>query len=80
VRKYCRERGLCIHYGEKWQQCAANLQLHVLQEVWDLCHNDLSEDGEDCTATTKTEEQVFMLLSSAVASGVLAHHTLQLLG
>jgi predicted RNase H-like HicB family nuclease len=52
----------------------------VLQEVWDLCHNDLSEDGEDCTATTKTEEQVFMLLSSAVASGVLAHHTLQLLG
>lgn len=80
MRNYCREHGLCIHCGEKWQQCAANLQLHVLQEVWDLCHNDLSEDGEDCTATTETEEQVFMLLSSAVASGVLAHHTLQLLG
>jgi hypothetical protein len=80
MRNYCQERGLCIHYGEKWQQCAANPQLHVFQEVWDLCHNDLSEDGEDCTATTETKEQVFMLLSSIAASGVLAHHTLQLLG
>ena len=48
LRDYRRTRGLCIRCGEKWSRnhrCPEQVQLHVLQEVWDLCH---SEDTEDC--------------------------------
>lgn len=39
LRSYRKARGLCTHYSEKWHlghKCAPVLQLHTLQEVWDL--------------------------------------------
>ena len=44
---YRRARGLSIHCGEKWSRdhhCSENIQLHVLQEFWDICHNEASSD------------------------------------
>ena len=44
---YRRARGLSIHCGEKWSQdhrCSENIQSHVLQEFWDICHNETSSD------------------------------------
>lgn len=47
LRANRKARGLCVRCGDKWvpgHRCAPNLQLHVLQEVWDICHQDFSED------------------------------------
>jgi hypothetical protein len=80
----CRKaRGLCMRCGEKWQpghKCSPALQLHVLQEVWDLCHEDLSESGDEVETPAEPTQQAFMLLSTAATSGVSAPRTLQLWG
>jgi len=47
LRSYRHARGLYIHCGEKWSydhRCSENIQLHVLQEFWDICHNKTSSD------------------------------------
>lgn len=36
---YRKAQGLCMHCKEKWgpgHRCAPQVQLHVLQEVWNL--------------------------------------------
>lgn len=83
LSNYCKARGLCMRCGEKWQpghKCSPALQLHVLQEVWDLCHEDLSESRDEVEAPAKQTQQAFMLLSTAATTGVSAHRTLQLWG
>ena len=43
---YKKARGLCMRCGEKWHQghkCSPALQLHALQEVWDLCEELFTE-------------------------------------
>lgn len=40
LRNYRRARGLCVRCGEKWapgHKCPPVPQLHVLQEIWDVC-------------------------------------------
>lgn len=68
---YRRARGLCIRCGEKWSRdhrCFEQVHLHVLQEVWDLCHCDDIEDQESPVADSE-DSQLFLTLSSiAVAS------------
>lgn len=39
LRSYRRARGLCYTCGEKWSRehkCAATVQLHVVEELWDM--------------------------------------------
>ncbi|XP_066354763.1 uncharacterized protein [Miscanthus floridulus] len=71
LRSYRQARGLCMSCGEKWHQghkCAPAIQLHALQEVWDLCQY-IFDDAECSEDTTPVQnEQVFMLLSAAAAA------------
>ncbi|CAD6232454.1 unnamed protein product [Miscanthus lutarioriparius] len=81
VRTYRKARGLCIRCGDKWQpghKC--NLQLHVLQEFFDLCHEDYQEPDTACDQSPDDEGQLNMLLSAAATSGQLSSRTLQFLG
>lgn len=83
LRSFRKARGLCIRCGEKWatgHKCAAELQLHALQEVWNLCQDDFQELESSTTTPTEPENQVFMLLSAAAVSGDVAPRTMQLRG
>lgn len=47
LHNHRRDRGLCIRCSEKWSRghrCPENIQLNVLQEVWELCHSDCEFD------------------------------------
>jgi hypothetical protein len=57
--------------GEKWHhghKCSPTLQLHVLQEVWDLCEDLFTEESLTEYDDTTTKEHSFMLLSVAAVS------------
>ena len=82
LRSYRRARGLCIHCGEKWSRehrCSDNIQLHVLQEFWDICHNDASSDDSQ-SAKEPTEAQVLLAVSLAALNGSAAASTMQFQG
>jgi hypothetical protein len=82
LRDYRRARGLCIRCGEKWSRdhrCPENIQLHVLQEVWDLCNSDISEDGDEA-AEDPSDAQVFLALSTAALSAHPSNSTMQFVG
>lgn len=77
LRNYRKARGLCIRCGEKWQpghKC--NLQLHVLQEFFDLCHEDYQEPEIASNQSLDDDGQLNMLLSAATVSGQLTSHTM----
>lgn len=65
LRSYRRARGLCVKRTEKWQpghKCAPVLQLHALQEIWNLCQDEF--DDSEAHEPTSLEEpaQLFMML------------------
>lgn len=71
--------------GEKWHQghkCATNIQLHALQEVWELCQDAFSEEDQidQTEPTTPPADQLFMLLSAAAVSSSVHPRTLQFQG
>ena len=51
LRDYWRSRGLYFRCGEKWSRdhrCPEAIQLHALQELWEVCFSgDCQEDGYD---------------------------------
>jgi hypothetical protein len=63
-----------------WRQMAPrtqiNLQLHVLQEIFDLCHEDCQESASSCEQPTKEEGQLNLLLSVAASTGQPSSRTL----
>ncbi|CAD6336222.1 unnamed protein product [Miscanthus lutarioriparius] len=82
LRSYRRARGLCIHCGEKWSRdhrCSENIQLHVLQEFWDICHNDASSDDSQ-PAKEPTEAQILLAVSLAALNGSATASTMQFQG
>jgi hypothetical protein len=69
--------------GEKWHQghkCSPALQLHALQEVWDLCEDLFTEADTSEPDTPVAAEQTFMLLSATAVSPTLHPRTLQFQG
>jgi hypothetical protein len=69
LRSYRKSRGLCIRCGDKWHpghKCAANLQLHVLQEIFDLCHENFIGDVSEEDQSPDEDGQLNMLLSAFV--------------
>lgn len=53
-----------------------NVQLHVLQEVWELCHSKVADD----TTPEQPEQachQVFLAISTAAYSGKCSDNTMQ---
>ena len=77
LKAYRRAMGLCFKCGEKWvhnHKCSNTVQLHVVQELWELfqLHTDESVDpvnSESC-----------MILSSEASTGQNTPKTLKLTG
>jgi hypothetical protein len=83
LRNFRKARGLCIRCGDKWapgHKCPTELQLHALQEVWNLCQEDFQDEEPEPTSPDESEHQAFMLLSAAALSGSAHPRTLQLRG
>ena len=79
---YRQARGLYIRCGEKWSRdhrCPEQIQLHVLQEVWDLCHGD-DCDNQPAPEDSDADAQLFMTLSSAAVSNQASASTMQFMG
>jgi hypothetical protein len=85
LRNYRKARGLCVRCGERWQpghKCAPVLQLHALQEVWNLCQDAFEPDNptESSEMVTETATAQLFLLSAAAVSSQAASRTIQLKG
>lgn len=75
---YRRARGLCFKCGERWgqgHQCAAMVQLHVVEELWEL----LQAEEQDRQGHQTDEEQV-MCISKMATTGETTPRTVRLLG
>lgn len=82
LKAYRRARGLCVKCAEKWSRdhrCPDSIQLHVLQETWELCNLEESSYLE----SEEPSPELLLLsatLSCSVSSGVVASRTIQLWG
>lgn len=78
LRSYRRARGLCERCAEKWvrgHKCAPTVQLHAIQEIWDmLCMDDQTETTDDST------EQLCLALSHDARMGSQTHRTISFSG
>ncbi|WVZ69878.1 LOW QUALITY PROTEIN: hypothetical protein U9M48_018599 [Paspalum notatum var. saurae] len=82
LRAYRRAKGLCDRCTEKWtrgHKCSSTIQLHALQEIYELFQVDSSSEAE-LETSVDTEEQLFLVLSEAVVSGIEPPKTLRLWG
>jgi hypothetical protein len=74
--------GLCYQCGKKWSRdhtCSQMVQLHVVQELWELFQ---LEDGhtEQQSSPADNSEELFLAISKAVVMGVDAPRAVKLLG
>lgn len=79
LKSYRGARGLCDRCAEKWflgHKCANTVQLHVIDEVWDL----LSPEEECNDRVVETKEQIFLALSTSAWTGAESVATLRLHG
>jgi hypothetical protein len=63
LKQYRRAHGLCDRCVEKWSyshKCASTVQLHVMQELWEL----MPEDDGLSDAPSITESAVFAIVRS----------------
>lgn len=81
LRAYRRAKGLCDKCAEKWSRdhrCAATVQLHAMQEVWELFH---LEDTDTSSAADDTDDsQLCVAISMDALSGTSGPKTLQMHG
>ena len=67
LRAYRRAKGLCVKYAEKWHRdhkCPDAVQLHVLQELYELFQLE-DDTSEDTSVSTPPQEQLFLSISEA---------------
>lgn len=80
VRNYRMAKGLCKVCAEKWQKghkCSAAVQLHAVQELWDIYQ---PEDTNSPQVDEDSSSQLYMTLSSAAYTGSVAPKTVKFLG
>jgi len=84
MRAYRRARGLCTKCAEKWSyghQCSSTVQLHVLQELWELFQ--LEEEEEEDSSDQHVPDpsgQLCMVLSQAAVTGQEGPKTMCMVG
>nr|AQA29564.1 integrase core domain protein [Zea mays] len=81
LRAYRHARGLCDRCAEKWHRghvCNTTVQLHALQEVWDLMPAFLNESSP--SEDSVHEEQLFLALSAEAVSRSRAKGSILLRG
>jgi hypothetical protein len=69
LKQYCRARGLCYRCAEKWSyghQCVSTVQLHAIQELWELL-------PEDRAARVVSEDTFYVCFSLKMQWQVLNH-------
>ena len=78
LRSYRRARGLCDRCAEKWSyghKCASSVQLHALEEIWEL----ISDDEQSNTPEQHSTE-LMLALSHIAWAGTEGGHTVKLHG
>jgi hypothetical protein len=79
LRAYRRARGLCFKCGERWgqgHQCAATVQLHVVEELLDLLQAErYLEEAEE-----ESDDDILMSISKLAISGATTPTTVRLVG
>ena len=82
LRAYRRAMGLCHKCGEKWNRehvCAPTVQLHVVQELWELFQ--LEDDSPEYQVTSPdASEELLLAISKAAVNGITASRTVKFLG
>jgi hypothetical protein len=70
LKQYRRARGLCDRCAENWvydHKCAPTIQLHVMQELWELLSEDESPpDSAAMIECAKEQGSLCVFLSEAV--------------
>jgi hypothetical protein len=84
LKQYRRARGLCDRCAEKWvfgHKCAPTVQLHAIQELWELlpCTDEEVVHNTDSLSDDGVGTLCAMLLESAV-SGVQSPRSMRLWG
>jgi hypothetical protein len=84
LKQYRRARGLCDWCAEKWSyghQCSSTVQLHAIQEFWDLFQDEeVSTEKPDSGESSDNVSQLCLCLSEAAVSGVDSPHSMRLMG
>jgi hypothetical protein len=83
LHDYRHARGLCIRCGEKWSRdhkCPEAVQLHVLQELWEICNSDASDDPIEPSVEEPDEAQVCLAISMSADRSVSSVHSIQFQG
>ena len=78
LRQYRRAQGLCDRCAEKWfrgHKCPPQIQLHVMQELWDAFELDEIEQSPD-----EPSEQLLLALSHDAHKGLAGSRTIQFQG
>ncbi|CAO2191183.1 unnamed protein product [Urochloa humidicola] len=82
LRSYRRARGLCVKCAEKWSRdhrCPDSVQLHVIQELWELCQLE-EEDLIHHKGSDDSSEQLFLAISESAVSGIEGPRTMRFQG
>ena len=83
LRDYRRARGLCIKCGKKWShdhRCPEAIQLHALQELWEVCFNDAYPEDFSEESSEAEEAQLCSAISMAASGGTLLVNPIQFMG
>ncbi|XP_035823161.1 uncharacterized protein [Zea mays] len=83
LRAYRRAKGLCQRCAEKWSRdhkCPPTVQLHALQELWELYEGDEDTIPEDVVVEDQIIETECLAISIAAVKGLELNHTLKLRG
>ena len=81
LRAARRAQGLCYRCGAKWSQdhrCSETVQLHLVQELWDIL--PISDDADEEGPASPTTSHIMMHLSVSAMVGSTAPGTLCLSG
>ncbi|CAD6249360.1 unnamed protein product [Miscanthus lutarioriparius] len=81
VKAYRHALGLCYKCADKWSKdhkCGPQVQLHIVQELWDLLQEE-EPDVQQATPTD-TEQQAFLAISPSALSGIPALGTVRFTG
>jgi hypothetical protein len=82
LRNYKRAMGLCFKCNEKWgkdHKFAPIVQLHVVQELWDLFQSN-DDSALSPGSSNDSSEYLFMAISKAALSGCVAPKTVKFKG
>lgn len=83
LRAYRRARGLCELCAEKWvrgHRCSTSIQLHAMQEVWDLFDTPDVGFPNDASVDTPSDSHLLLTISKDAVSGSAGPKTMQFAG